>query len=267
MATKTKQPTLIAANLTFDQMRHAILKIDRRLSELETLESGLDSITDEDDPGLRALGSSLEALITSIYGCETVEYDRYHWSVSRLSPTSTWPDMTVHDIRDQVRSNVKRSKALLEGIKRGFQEELTDAGESASGKAMQVYEGMRLHPDIERAVGRLFRDGHYANAIQDAVKALNQLVRLKSGIDDKDGDPLMKHVFSPNNPILRFNDLLDESDRNEQKGFMDLFSGTVSGLRNPRAHKIIRDEPERALEFIAFISLLAKLVDEAKKTA
>jgi hypothetical protein len=36
------------------------------------------------------------------------------------------------------------------------------------------------------------------------------------------------------------------------------------GLRNPRAHSFIKDDPERAWEFIGFISLLAKLVDEAQ---
>jgi len=46
---------------------------------------------------------------------------------------------------------------------------------------------------------------------------------------------------------------------------MMLFSGAVMGLRNPRAHKIIQDDPEKALEFIAFISLLAKLADKANK--
>ena len=44
-----------------------------------------------------------------------------------------------------------------------------------------------------------------------------------------------------------------------------MFSGAVAGLRNPRSHKLIKDDPERALEFIAFVSLLAKLVDSAKK--
>jgi Protein of unknown function (Hypoth_ymh) len=51
----------------------------------------------------------------------------------------------------------------------------------------------------------------------------------------------------------------------EQLGFMMMFSGAVAGLRNPRAHKLINDDPERALEFIAFVSLLAKLLDGAKK--
>jgi uncharacterized protein (TIGR02391 family) len=73
----------------------------------------------------------------------------------------------------------------------------------------------------------------------------------------------MEKAFSPSHPIIKFNDLSDQSDRDEQKGFMMMFSGAVSGLRNPRAHGFIRDDPERALEFIAFVSLLAKLLDEA----
>lgn len=76
----------------------------------------------------------------------------------------------------------------------------------------------------------------------------------------------MEFVFSPSHPILQFNDLSDQSDRDEQKGFMMMFSGAVAGLRNPRAHRLIQDDPERALEFIAFVSLLAKLLESAKKS-
>jgi hypothetical protein len=60
--------------------------------------------------------------------------------------------------------------------------------------------------------------------------------------------------------------LKDQTDQDEQQGFMMMFTGAVAGLRNPRAHRFIKDDPERALEFIAFVSLLAKLVDGAKKT-
>jgi hypothetical protein len=69
----------------------------------------------------------------------------------------------------------------------------------------------------------------------------------------------MEKAFSPSNPILKFNDLSDQSR------FTMMFSGAVSGLRNPRAHGFIHDDPERALEFIAFVSLLAKLLDGAKR--
>lgn len=146
-----------------------------------------------------------------------------------------------------------------------FLEELGDAGETATGKSLKAYEGLELHPGIERAAGKLFRDGHYANAVEDAAKALNALVKMNSGVDDRDGTALMEFVFSPKSPMLKFNALVDASDADEQKGFMMMSSGAVAGLRNPRAHKIIKDDPEMALEFIAFISLRAKLADRSTK--
>jgi uncharacterized protein (TIGR02391 family) len=129
-------------------------------------------------------------------------------------------------------------------------------------RALRAYEGLDLHPEIERAAGSLYRNGHYANAIEDAVKALSGLVRLRSDLA-VDGAPLMTTALSVDKPILRFNDLADASDKDEQRGFMMMFAGAVAGLRNPRAHKLIKDDPERALEFIAFVSLLAKLLDSA----
>jgi uncharacterized protein (TIGR02391 family) len=150
-------------------------------------------------------------------------------------------------------------------VKSGFLEKLADAGRTSGSKALKAYDGLELHADVEHAAGTLFRDGHYANAIEDAVKALNARVRLRSGIDDEDGSNLMEFVFNPKNPVLKFNALVDQSDVDEQRGFMMMFSGAVAGLRNPRAHKIIKDDPEKALEFIAFVSLLAKLTDKATK--
>jgi uncharacterized protein (TIGR02391 family) len=129
-------------------------------------------------------------------------------------------------------------------------------------RVVRAYRDLDLHPLIGEAASKLYLDGHYANAIEDAVKALNNVVRLRSG-KQLDGADLMKTVFSPKHPILRFSDLEDRSDQDEQEGFMMMFAGAVTGLRNPRAHKLIKDDPERALEFIAFVSLLAKLLDEA----
>ncbi len=47
---------------------------------------------------------------------------------------------------------------------------------------------------------------------------------------------------------------------------MHLFVGAVLALRNARAHALPDDSPEMALEYIALISLLAKRVDQAKRT-
>src|SRR6516165_1725202 len=138
------------------------------------------------------------------------------------------------------------------------------ASDADSESVVRAYRDLDLHPKIGEAAGKLYLDGHYANPIVDAVKALNNLVRLHSG-KDLDGDKLMTTVFSPDKPILRFNDLEDQSARDEQKGFMMMFAGVVAGLRNPRAHDLTQDDPEDALEWIAHISHLAKLLDGAKK--
>lgn len=265
MPKRTSAPTLRQANLSFEQMEESILKIERRIKDLNDFD--VTKIVDRNAPEIRALSDKLETLLANIFGADTVEYKRYHWSVTRLDTASMnlmYPT-PLSEVREGLLKGISTSKSQLEAIKSGFLEELEDAGHSNSGKVLKAYEGLELHPTIERAVGQLFQDGHYSNAIEDAVKALNTLVRLSSGEETKDGTALMEYVFSPNNPILQFNDLVDESDKNEQKGFMMMFSGAVAGLRNPRAHKIIKDDAEMALEFIAFVSLLAKLLDKTKK--
>jgi hypothetical protein len=46
---------------------------------------------------------------------------------------------------------------------------------------------------------------------------------------------------------------------------MFLFAGAMLALRNPRAHELMKDDPEQALEYIAFLSMLAKSLDRATK--
>ncbi len=46
---------------------------------------------------------------------------------------------------------------------------------------------------------------------------------------------------------------------------MHLFMGAVLALRNPRAHTLFDDSPELALDYIAFLSMLAKRLDGAKR--
>ena len=262
---KTKQQEKREAHLSYQEMKEAIPKIDRRIKDL--VEFDVNTVQDRGDSRISSLETKLEALLVAIFGSDTVEYKRYHWPITRLNTAglNIMYETPTHEVREGLVQGIETSKSHLEAIKSGFLEELEDAGQTSSSKTLKAYDGLELHPAIERAAGQLFRDGHYTNAIEDSVKALNALVRMNSGIDDKDGTALMEFVFSTKNPILKFNALADISDMDEQKGFMMMFSGAVSGLRNPRAHKIIKDDPEMALEFIAYISLLAKLADKSFK--
>ena len=64
---------------------------------------------------------------------------------------------------------------------------------------------------------------------------------------------------------LKFNDLSTESDQSEQRGMMYLYAGVMLAFRNPRAHGLIDDDAEEALDIISLVSFLAKALDSAKK--
>lgn len=79
------------------------------------------------------------------------------------------------------------------------------------------------------------------------------------------GQAQIEVAFSPNAPVLAFNALSDQPDKDEQQGMMRLFQGAVLALRNPRAHTVSEDSPELALDAIAFLSMLAKRLDTARR--
>jgi uncharacterized protein (TIGR02391 family) len=117
-----------------------------------------------------------------------------------------------------------------------------------------------LHPKVREVAGKLFQDGHFRQAILDVYIALVNAVKEKSGCN-LDNSPLMQKVFSRDNPILRVSE-----DSDEQLGFMWLFSGAVMAIRNPKAHSLVaQDDPMRTMEWLAFASVLFRILDESKK--
>jgi uncharacterized protein (TIGR02391 family) len=247
------------AKISTAQIPAAIRKLTRRIDELEEIER-IEDAGGDFYGAAKIIANKVNATIDDIFGTESAEAIdfriKYQWFTSQWETDfeKLWARFLVG--RDH-------TMAVLKSAIQRLEEQLSDAGQDDRDSVLRAYEGLDLHPEIARAASDLYRNGHHANAIEDAVKALNNLVRLRSGLD-LDGAKLMETAFGSKNPKLRFNDLSDQTDQDEQKGFMMMFSGAVAGLRNPRAHRLIQDDPERALEFIAYVSLLAKLLDEAK---
>jgi uncharacterized protein (TIGR02391 family) len=250
------------ADLALSVVPAAIRKLERRLDELKQIRPPNEG---DDVYGIASvIAIKINGTLDEVFGAETA--DKYDFAIDPNSFTPNFAPASWQYQRDLFIKQLNRSIQKMEIAIERLKEKLGDANEDLGERTLRAYERLDLHPEIAFAASELYKNGHYANAIEDAVKALNALVRLRSG-KDGDGTSLMQFVFSPKNPILRFNDLRDDSDINEQTGFMMMFSGAVAGLRNPRAHRLIKDDPERALEFIAFVNLLAKLLDGAKKGA
>lgn len=258
------------ADLSADQIRKGIRTLERRLGELKTID--FSSIQENEESRLEALSASVNTSIDSVFPPGTVE--NYNFSVGHLwrgsMTTSSFLDYGLHrDTWPETRAGWQKGFeygiSKLESAIKHLSESLSDMGETVGGRASIALQTTPLHQAVQSAVQKKFADGHYSDAVETACKVLNSLVQVRSGCFDLDNTKLMLKVFSKDNPILRFNDLTSDDLRNEQQGMMFLFCGAIQALRNPRAHRVIEDHPEMAMEAICFISMLAKYLESSIK--
>ena len=122
-----------------------------------------------------------------------------------------------------------------------------------------------FHPDILRVAGPRMKSRQYADAVESAFKELNNAVKKKvqSRLPrELDGPQLMQHVFSPDRPILLVEDNLDtRSNKDAQLGYMMMFSGAMSAIRNPKAHENMFISEDDALRKLMFASMLMYKLD------
>jgi hypothetical protein len=50
----------------------------------------------------------------------------------------------------------------------------------------------------------------------------------------------------------------------EEAGIRNLFSGVYATFRNPRMHRIVKDESETVLAVITMVDMLMRIIDEAQ---
>lgn len=59
-----------------------------------------------------------------------------------------------------------------------------------------------------------------------------------------------------------YSTLTTETDRSIQQGYMQIFAGAMTGIRNPKAHGNLNPDSSKALHLIALASLLMHKIDE-----
>ncbi|WP_080311114.1 TIGR02391 family protein [Burkholderia pseudomallei] len=122
-----------------------------------------------------------------------------------------------------------------------------------------------IHPRIRHLAQPRFESGFHGDAVECCFKEVNdvvkQYVRGKTG-KELDGSGLMTLAFSPTNPVIVLDNLDTETGRAIQQGYMQIFAGSMTGIRNPKAHGNLHPDASKALHLICLASLLMTKFDE-----
>lgn len=128
----------------------------------------------------------------------------------------------------------------------------------------------RVHGDVLRFCRAELLQENYFHAVFEAMKSVSVKIRDISGLPS-DGADLVRDAFtvgSDCSPLLAINPLATETDKGEQRGFVNLLTGLFGVIRNPLAHnaKIEWEMSEQdALDVLTMASLIHRKLDKAYK--
>lgn len=212
------------------------------------------------DPGIDAWESTTEDILDKAFGRPHGKRHRKTDDIINARGGQEWINMPPPAKQNHHAIKSKNRLALLDAYIEQLRDDLVP-------RALAV-PGYSFHREIERVSFDLLKDGHYKQAALEAYIRVIDEVKSRSGLP-LDGDPLMNQTFGIDGgrtPVLAFNSLMSDSERDEQRGIMYYFKGIV-GLRNSKAHSnTLFSDPSRAHEYLALASLLMRLLEIAKKT-
>ena len=135
------------------------------------------------------------------------------------------------------------------------------AREGAKEVTVLGFEGL-LHPAVVASSLGQYRNGHLRDAVLNGVIAVFDMIRARTGLK-LDGKDLVGQAFGTEKGKLVFSELETETGRNDQKGFLQIYEGIYTGVRNVKAHSLTHDlNEQKAAQYMVMLSLLARRVDE-----
>lgn len=127
-----------------------------------------------------------------------------------------------------------------------------------------------LHAWVWDGASSLWRSGHFREAVEGAIRKLNAETQNKVGRRELSETDLFNQAFSEQAPaadrprLHRMENDGSSTFKSVQRGARVFAEGIFAGIRNPLAHEVGQEMPEqRALEYLAAISVLARWVDES----
>lgn len=259
MARKSKQPELRQANLSPKQMLAAIKKIDRRIQDIDALD--VESINDGGDPRISVLSTQLDTLISTIFGSNTVEYDRYRWQVTNLDTASInmMYETPITEIRSGLERGLLEARSQLQAIRTEFLENLEDAGigtdtDTNVNPAPAALDSKFIDSEIVAKCSSLFENGSFAEAVELGFKIVRDRLRKLTGYETG------SEAFGKGNlHVLGAAAANVEIDFNQAVKFLLM---AIDMFRNEKSHTSDAsvNDPRRAHQYLAMSSLALALL-------
>lgn len=172
----------------------------------------------------------------------------------RLENTAEWKDLDRWLIRTSREYMTQQEAVAIQRALEGLRRKAVEASEENGAETADYW--TYVHPAIRQVSMKAMNSGLFAEAVEAAFKEVNIQVKRKAS-SEKDGVSLMRWAFSPNNPVLKVTpDMETQSGKDTQAGYMDMFAGAISAIRNPKAHEnmvISRDDAVRKLIFASML--------------
>lgn len=145
----------------------------------------------------------------------------------------------------------------------------------ATARASRLKEKLisrNVHPDVLKFCREELLVDNYFHSVFEATKSVAEKIRNKTGLTS-DGSNLVDEAlaFRSDIPYLALNSLQTESEKSEQRGFINLLKGLFGTFRNTTAHapKVTWPIQELdALDILSMVSLIHRRLDstiEARK--
>lgn len=126
MATRSPNPQAAkTASLTAHQLRLALPKLERRISELKSADTS--SIRERGEPRFESIEHKIDDTLVEIFGADTVEYNRFRIGSLDRAPLSFYRDVSLGEVIEGYKRGVAEAISTLETIVQLFNEKLADS--------------------------------------------------------------------------------------------------------------------------------------------
>lgn len=155
-------------------------------------------------------------------------------------------------------------------LRRAKQAKSLEEALTRANRLRTILEARSVHSDVLKFCKAELLQENYFHAVFEAMKSISAKIRAQSGLTS-DGANLVTEAFSCGKkpkPLLAINSLGTETDRGEQRGFMNLLIGLFGTIRNPAAHNPKIEWPmseNDALDILTTASLIHRKLDRATK--